>query len=191
MRVYDTFLIPTHFLPAIVNSDSSGLTDEEDELLEDFCKNKPNLTLTEEEDEQFCHRNDITGYIGGTCKECFVTWDEPGEDKSTDDTTFAEGLAFQGFEGIDASATESLYVYRLMWKELPDEVRFWYKANDEASVQSASLYKSYIDGLNDCLLTDSLLSYLGTTREEWLEKSHAERLFDLFTYHGAANVFGD
>lgn len=70
-------VVPTHFVSAIVNHDRSGLTDDEELMLDAWLNSLPldcyiGLPMAGEDDSFFSWRNDITGNEGCTAMHLHV-----------------------------------------------------------------------------------------------------------------------
>lgn len=67
--ITETYTIPSHFLSALINTDESGLTDEESAALDKFVDDNITeghyfmaLSADEKDDVGFCHYHDMQPY---------------------------------------------------------------------------------------------------------------------------------
>lgn len=65
-----SYIVPVHFVPAIINDDPTGLSDREEEELEQFLNTllPGYFTLGDQVEPEFYYRNDVNN-LGGDCLE--------------------------------------------------------------------------------------------------------------------------
>lgn len=63
LKQLDSFTVSAHWLPAIINDDTTGLSDEEEQLMECFLLGK-HAIVWRCNDETFWTKDEITGLFG-------------------------------------------------------------------------------------------------------------------------------
>lgn len=63
-----SYIVPVHFVPAILNGDPTGLSDKDEKELEQFLNSLPPgyFTLGDQVEHEFCYKNDVNN-LGGDC----------------------------------------------------------------------------------------------------------------------------
>ena len=101
-------------------------------------------------------------------------------------------------EGPDADIETSLFEYGLAWILSNDgkEYRFWSGIRHDGSYYDRfdwgdlnadlDVYKEF-----DWANFDSVLSFVGLTKDEWDEMDLPYKISDLVSYYGRENVFGE
>lgn len=110
-----------------------------------------------------------------------------------------DGGEFGSWFGTDAnlqiSLEEYVFVARKTTKDYPDEYQVVYKISDDAYGVSYVREKF----LNDLINADewaseedveSFLSFVGMSKEEWIDSSFAMKLSDVISYWGSENILG-
>lgn len=108
----------------------------------------------------------------------------------------------EGYEGTDASLDISLFEYGLIWaKGLPGhekDYHFIYGVRHDIGGEYYDRF-DWGDVPIDCdvlkewnwIDIDAVLSFVGMNREEWLALPLPMIVFDLISYYGVENIFGD
>ena len=114
-------------------------------------------------------------------------------------------LKAEGFEGPDKSLNESIFGYRIAWRQLTEAERFEidqtaapgkteflfvYRNNngfDRCSIVEKDLTIEF-NWINDW---EELYSFVGLTAEEWSELPFPHKIQDLVCYYGRENIFGE
>lgn len=110
----------------------------------------------------------------------------------------ARNQHYKRWHGTDANKIVSLFEYGLLVRYVPeqkswqclyrnpnDPTKFSYGWKDEQDLKQMFL----TDWAKSDLL--SFCSYIGATWKEWLERPIAVRIYDVFQYYGASNIFGE
>ena len=102
------------------------------------------------------------------------------------------------WHGTDANKVVSLFEYGLLVRYVPEQ-KSWqclYR-NPHIPTRFSYGWKDERD-LKQMFLTDwarndlpSFCSHVGATWKEWLERPVAVRIYDVFQYYGALNIFGE
>ena len=102
-------------------------------------------------------------------------------------------LETQGFEGSDASLSESLFEYGLAWREVDNEYLFIHRHPNCVGCFDRSTFKKDLDVQKEFnwIKWGEITSYLGVDDlEEWLTFPLPHKISDLVSYHGYENIFG-
>lgn len=100
------------------------------------------------------------------------------------------------FFGVDVNLEISLMEYGLLYRKLDDgEYEFiyvteWKGHSNPQSFDVATFTESDIKDKFYDLGKENILSFTGSTEQEWLDYDVSLRVYDLIQYYGTENIFG-
>ncbi len=126
--------------------------------------------------------------------ETTTTIPVPGNPCHVDNLKTIALLDAQGFEGPDASLTESLFEYGLAWRELSDnEILFVHRNSSMQGRFERTTFKADLDVQKEFnwVSWDSVMSCIGVNLAEWLTFPLPYKIQDLVSYYGEMEIFGE
>lgn len=103
-------------------------------------------------------------------------------------------LEADGFTGMDASLSESIFEYGLAWRELPEtkEILFVHRHPTLEKRFDRTSFKADLDFRKEFDWADfaGLCNFLGMTADEFDAQPLPNKIADLVSYSGEENVFG-
>jgi len=108
-----------------------------------------------------------------------------------------EQLDKEGYKGIDASVEISLFEYGIAIKEIGESYNIIYgiNQNDKRFNKFDQIFMKKDDinnfiNNNDWIKKDEFFSYTGITEKNYQSLDILNKIYDLFQYYGAENIFG-
>jgi hypothetical protein len=117
----------------------------------------------------------------------------PDNPQHVENLNSIDKLKAAGFSGPDASLEISLFEYGIAWRDIGDEILFIYEIpGRDKKVFDRCSFKKNTNVLKefDWVSWTSLFNTLGVSVQQWINFPLAQKIWDLFNYHGAENVFG-
>ncbi len=104
-----------------------------------------------------------------------------------------ELLEAQGFEGLDASLSESIFEYGMAWRTIENEIIFVHRNPNCPGRFDRSSYQITTDVQKEWnwVKWDALMGYLGCNLTDWLQTPLPHKIFDLVNYYGEMEIFGE